>query len=65
MEWKDEFEYLMYIYNKLNSDLVAQLLFMNDQGVSFDFIVRTLATEVIDMWFPSEDELLASGYITE
>ena len=65
MEWKDEFEYLMYIYNKLNSDLVAQLSFMNDQGVSFDFIIRTLETEVIDMWFPSEDELLASGYITE
>ena len=65
MEWKDEFEYLMYMYNKLNSDLVAQLSFMKDQGVSFDFIIRILATEVLDMWFPSQDELLTSGYITE
>lgn len=65
MEWKDEFEYLMYIYNKLNSDLVAQLSFMSDQGVSVEFIIRTLATEVLDMWFPSQVELLASGFITE
>ena len=65
MEWKDEFEYLMFIYNKLNSDLVAQLSFMSDQGVSFDFIIRTIETEVLDMWFPSQVELLASGYITE
>ena len=65
MEWKDEFEYLMFIYNKLNSDLVAQLSFMSDQGVSFDFIIRTLKTEVLDMWFPTQEELLASGYITE
>lgn len=65
MEWKDEFEYLMYIYNKLNSDLVAQLSFMSDQGVSVDFIIRTLATEVLDMWFPSQVELLASGFINE
>ena len=64
LEWNDEFEYLMFMYNKLNSDLVAQLSFMSDQGVSFDFIIRTLETEVLDMWFPTQEELLASGYIT-
>ena len=65
MEWKDEFEYLMYIYNKLNSDLVEQLAFMSDQGVTVDFIIQTLATEVFEMWFPSQSELLSSGFITE
>ena len=64
-KWKDEFEYLMYMYNKLNSDLVAHISFMSDQGVSVDFIIRTLATEVWDMWFPSQGEFLASGFITE
>ena len=64
MGLKDEFDYLMYIYNKLNSELIAQLTFMIDQDVSVDFIMKALATEIWDMWIPSKHELLAAGVIS-
>jgi hypothetical protein len=65
MEWKNEFEYLTYIYNKLNSKLVEDIQYMDDRGVAFDFIMRTISTEVFDMWTPSREVLLAAGVLTE
>ena len=65
MEWKNEFEYLTYIYNKLNSKLVGDIQYMDDRGVAFNFIMRTISTEVFDMWTPSREVLLAAGVLTE
>ena len=38
---------------------------MDDRGVTFDFIMRTISTEVFDMWTPSREVLLSSGVTTE
>ena len=65
MEWNDEFEYLMYIYNELNQKLVGDIQYMDDRGVAFDFIMRTISTEVWDMWTPSREVLLSAGVTTE
>lgn len=65
MEWNDEFEYLMYIYNELNSELVGDIQYMDGRGVAFDFIMKTIATEVWDMWTPSLEILLSAGVLTE
>ena len=65
MEWKNEFEYLTYIYNDLNSKLVGDIQYMDDRGVAFDFIMRTISTEVFDMWTPSREVLLSAGVTTE
>ena len=65
MKWKNEFKYLTYIYNKLNSKLVGDIQYMDDRGVTFDFIMRTISTEVFDMWTPSREVLLSYGVTTE
>ena len=65
MEWNDEFEYLMYIYNKLNTELVGDIQYMDDRGVAFDFILKTISTEVWDMWTPSREVLLSAGVLTK
>ena len=65
MEWNDEFEYLMYIYNELNLELVGDIQYMDDRGVTFDFIMKTISTEVWDMWTPSLEILLSAGVLTE
>jgi hypothetical protein len=65
MGWKDEFEYLMYIYNKLNSELIDDIQYMVDRGVAFDFIMKSIATDFWTMWIPSYSELLEAGVLTE
>ena len=65
MKWKKEFKYLTYIYNKLTSKLVGDIQYMDDRVVTFDFIMRTISTEVFDMWTPSREVLLSSGVTTE
>ena len=65
MKWKNEFKYLTYIYNKLTSKLVGDMQYMDDRGVTFNFIMRTISTEVFDMWTPSREVLLSYGVTTE
>ena len=63
--WKDEFEYLMTTYDELVLELVDQLEFAINRGVSVSFVLKTLSIEVTDMWFPSRNELATVGYITD
>jgi hypothetical protein len=62
--WKDEFDYLAWVYDVLVDNLVKDIQFMESRGVNLDFISETLETKSYDMWRPTRKELLAGGVIT-
>ena len=63
--WKDEFDYLGWVYDVLVDNLIKDIRFMESRGVSLDFISETLETDSYNMWRPTREELLAGGVITE
>ena len=63
--WKDEFDYLGWVYDVLVDNLVKDIRFMESRGVSLDFISETLETDSYNMWRPTREELLAGGVITQ
>ena len=63
--WKDEFDYLGWVYDVLVDNLVNDIRFMESRGVSLDFISETLETDSYNMWRPTREELLAGGVITQ
>ena len=62
--WKDEFDYLGWVYDVLVDNLVNDIRFMQSRGVNLEFIFRTLETDSFDMWKPSREELLTAGVIS-
>jgi hypothetical protein len=62
--WKDEFDYLGWVYDVLVDNLIKDIRFMESRGVSLDFISETLETDSYNMWTPTREELLAGGVIT-
>ena len=63
--WEDEFEYFNYNYDRLVTELIEDIKFMNSRGVSVDFILNVFSTASDDLWFPSGEVLLSSGVITD
>ena len=63
--WKDEFDYLGWVYDVLVDNLIKDIRFMESRGVDLDFISETLETDSYDMWKPTREELLAGGVITQ
>ena len=63
--WKDEFDYLGWVYDVLVDNLVNDIRFMESRGVSLDFISETLETDSYNMWTPTREELLTGGVITK
>ena len=63
--WEDEFAYFNYNYDRLVTELVDDIKFINSRGVSMDFILNVFSTANDDLWLPSREVLLSSGAITE
>ena len=59
--WKNEFDYIAWIYDVLADNIVKDIEFMESRGVSMDFILKALSKASYDMWEPSRDELTAAG----
>ena len=59
--WKNEFDYIAWIYDVLADNIVKDIEFMESRGVSVDFILKALSKASYDMWEPSRDELTAAG----
>ena len=62
--WKDEFDYLGWVYDVLVDNLVNDIRFMQSRGVNIEFILRTLETDSYDMWKPTREDLLTGGVIS-
>jgi hypothetical protein len=63
--WKDEFDYLAWVYDVLIDNLVKDIRFMESRGVNLDFISETLETDSYEMWKPTREELWTGGIITK
>ena len=63
--WKDEFDYLAWVYDVLVNNLVKDIRFMESRGVNLDFISAILETDSYDMWKPNREELVTGGVIKE
>jgi|SaaInl5LU_22_DNA_1037371.scaffolds.fasta_scaffold71019_2 hypothetical protein len=63
--WKNEFDYIAWIYNVLADNIVKDIEFMERRGVSMDFILKALSIASYDMWEPSREDLLEAGVLTE
>ena len=64
MGWKDEFEFANYIFEQGQVTAHSYIDSLVRRGVSAEFALRVLTYGSNDMWYPSEEELLASGVLT-
>ena len=63
--WKNEFDYVAWIYDVLADNIIKDIEFMESRGVSIDFILKALSKASSDMWEPSREDLLEAGVLTE
>lgn len=64
MGWREEFDYVPWIYDVGLVDMVEAVNYMTSRGVSTEFIVRAYSVDSFGVWFPTEEELKDNGVIT-
>jgi hypothetical protein len=64
MGWKDEFAFANYIFEQGQVTARSYIESLVRRGVDAEFALRVLTYGSNDMWYPSEEELLASGVLT-
>ena len=62
--WKEEFDYVPWIYDVAIEDVVEGITFLRSRGVDMDFILKIYSTSSYDMWEPAREELIAAGVVT-
>jgi hypothetical protein len=63
--WVDEFDYVVWIYDVAQSDMLETSRFMAARGVSQNFIFEAFSYSGPDMWYPSTQELIENGVVTQ
>jgi len=63
--WKNEFDYIAWIYDVLVDNIIKDITFMKSRGVSMDFIIKALSIDSVDIWEPTREELWTAGVLTE
>lgn len=62
--WKDEFAFAAHVFERGEIAARDYIDFLLWRGVNADFALRTLTYASMDMWYPSEAELLEAGVLT-
>ena len=63
--WKNEFDYIAWIYDVLADNIIKDIEFMESRGIKMDFILKALSIESFDIWEPTREEFLAAGVLKE
>ena len=63
--WKNEFDYIVWIYDVLADNIVKDIEFMESRGVSIEFIIKALSIDSVDIWEPTREELWTAGVLTD
>ena len=63
--WKNEFDYIAWIYDVLADNIVKDIEFMESRGVSIEFIIKALSIDSVDIWEPTREELWTAGVLKE
>lgn len=62
--WKDEFDYVEFIYDVGLTNMLETVDFMLSRGVTFKFIRKAYSFDSFQMWRPAPEVLLSNGVIT-
>ena len=65
MGWKDKFEYFNATYDRLVTNVVEDMKFMESRGLPMEFIFKVFSTPNVEIWISSREELLTSGVLTK
>ncbi|OIQ43728.1 MAG: hypothetical protein BM558_10685 [Roseobacter sp. MedPE-SW] len=63
--WDTPFEFGSWIYADTQAEIHAHQLYMVSRGVDPGFVVTTLQAGAHDVWYPTEQELVAAGVLRE
>jgi hypothetical protein len=62
--WQDEFDFASDVFERGEIAARNYIEFLLERGVTVEFALRALTYSSTDMWYPTEEELLASGVLT-
>lgn len=62
--WKDEFAFASHIFERGETAGRDYIDFFLSRGIKVEFALRALTYSSVDMWHPTEEELLESGVLT-
>ncbi len=62
--WQDEFDFASDVFERGEIAARNYIEFLLNRGVTVEFALRALTYSSTDMWYPTEEELLASGVLT-
>lgn len=60
-DWSDPFEFAEAMYQDTQADILSDLEYMLERGVSASFAIQTLRADSDDMWYPRRKTLVAAG----
>lgn len=63
MGWREEFDYVPWIYDIGLTDMVEAFSYMSSRGVSVDFISRAYSIDSFSVWYPDYNMLIAEGVL--
>jgi hypothetical protein len=61
--WMDEMAYASWVYQEGMRDQRKSISHLVSRGIGIDFILRTLAVDGADMWYPTRSELIEAGVL--
>jgi hypothetical protein len=62
--WSDEFAFASHIFERGEIAARDYIAFLLRRGVTPEFALRSLTHSSMDMWYPSEKEMLEAGVLT-
>ena len=64
-DWHDEFDYAATLFDSSMIDLLNYIKFMLSRGVDIEFILNAFSTDSFHMWYPSKEQLVVAGIVTQ
>jgi len=64
-DWSDPFEFAEWMYQDTQAEILSDLEYMLERGVSASFAIQTLRADSNDMWYPRRKALVAAGVLNQ
>lgn len=64
-EWNSPFEFASWMHDDTQSEILTDLEYLIERGVTASFAIKTLQASSDDMWYPRRKELEKAGVIRE
>ena len=64
-EWSNPFEFAEWMYQDTQAEILSDLEYMLERGVSASFAIQTLRADSNEMWYPRRKALVAAGVLNQ